>query len=126
MKKVILLMVGVGISLSAYAAPKWMEIARNGNGSIFYVDAAYAISQTDGTGWGKVELKKPMLVDGKQATSMVSKIQADCSDRTFQRVDNLFYDKKGVNIGRSFSPGVFNAVPGSIDEKMVDLICRYN
>ena len=126
MKKMLFAVALVVVSISATAQPRWMEIAKNGNGSVFYIDASHAIKQQDNTAWGKVELGRPIAIDGKKAASIVSKIEVDCQSRASRRTDNLFYDRKGVNVARHTDGNaeMASAAPGSIDEMMIEVVCK--
>lgn len=107
------------------AAPQWKELGSNGNGSVFYIDMRHAITQQDHTAWLKTDIGNPIPINGKLATSVISKVEFDCDNKLSRKTHEYFFSENQINIGSYIKPDVLfeEIVPGSFDDIVRDLVC---
>lgn len=124
MKKALFLI--LCIPALAYAQPRWVRLGSNANGSTFFIDITHAVVQNDNTAWVKVNMGKPISLNGKKATSVVSKIEFNCQTKQIRRIDNTFYSAKQLVIGRQTDSNapLENVVPGGFDDIVLDVVCE--
>lgn len=112
----------------AFAEPQWKVLGENGNGSVFYIDMRHAITQQDHTAWLKTEMGNPITINGKLATSVISKVEFDCENGLSRKTHSYFFSKNQVNIDSYTKLDALfeEIVPGSFDDTVRELVCIDN
>ncbi|HIL42384.1 MAG TPA: hypothetical protein EYG35_03240 [Gammaproteobacteria bacterium] len=124
MKKLTILLFSILISFNSYG--EWAELAQNGEGDTFYIDAD-TIRENGGYVyyWELIDLIQP---DEWGDMSVKIYIQGDCLVNRFIFLSSMTYKQSmGGGSGETMSPPDEwqYPVPESVDAHLLDEVCRY-